>query len=498
MFSSISRRNLIAGASACAVAATTAALAHAEETAVWDMEADLVVIGSGGGLAGAITAAELGLDVLVLEKLDILGGSCALHSGVVSCGGGTSLQREAGLEDTPEQYRDFLLACAKGQANPALVEALANEIPQNFEWLRSLGVPFTTEWLYYTGPEQEPYCTAVTPAIMHGAQCPPDEAHRTTGIVIHSFVIAEAEAKGVQIITAATGKHLITNSAGDVIGIKAEIAGEPKNIKARKGVILNCGGMCNNPQMLAQYMRYGGIRYAAGTKGATGDGIKMGQEIGADLVNMHESLSSPNCAITLGTTTRGKERPAYPTILVNKFGQRFVNEDYHSDTVGKLMYGQEDCAGFQIFDSASIDACNAAFRDAVVEADTIEELAQALGIKVDGHVKTVNEWNEGARNGEDPAFGKTGATVAPLENPPFYGLQVWAYAIVAHFGGLKVDENCNVIRVDGSPINRLYACGIDAGGWMGRYYPGSGTSVGGSYSMARIAARNIAALENWE
>ena len=114
---------------------TMAGSALAEESATspditWDMEADLVVVGSGGGVAGAITAAEAGLEVIVLEKLDILGGSSAMHSGVVACGGGTSLQQEAGIEETPEQYFDYLMACAKGQANEALVEAIANEVPE--------------------------------------------------------------------------------------------------------------------------------------------------------------------------------------------------------------------------------------------------------------------------------------------------------------------------------------------------------------------------------
>ena len=127
-----------------------------------------------------------------------------------------------------------------------------------------------------------------------------------------------------------------------------------------------------------------------------------------------------------------------------------------------------------------------------------EELAEKLGIQVDGLVRTVAQWNEYAANGEDPFFGKSGATVAPLQNPPYYGMQVWALAIVAHFGGLKVDETCNVLRVDGNPVPRLYANGLDAGGWMGRMYPGSGTAVGGSYSMARIAARQIAQLADWE
>ena len=500
MNASFSRREVLTGmALGTAAAFAPVALASADEARAqeWDLEADLVVVGSGGGMAGAITGAEAGLDVIVLEKLGILGGSTAMHSGVVACGGGTSLQREVGLEDSPEQYRDYLLTCAKGQANEALVDALAHEIPQNYEWLASLGVPFTTEWLYYTGPEQEPYCTAVTPAVKHGAQCPPDSEHPLTGPVIHSYVVNEAQAKGVQILADAPAQRLVVDPDGAVIGVVALVNNEPTAIKARRGVILAAGGMCANPQMLAQYMRFGGMRIAAGCQGATGDGIQMGQAAGADLVNMHESLTSLNTPVPLGTTSRGKERPSFPSIVVNKYGQRFANEDWHSDSVGTLAQGQEDGCAFQIFDSVAYEAVAEDKRNGIVSANTLDDLAAQLGISPVGLEQTVAYWNEHAAQGEDPLFGKAGATVAPLE-PPFYGVQVWSYAIVTHFGGLRVDERCNVLRPTGEPINRLYAAGIDAGGWMGRQYPGSGTAVGGTYSMARIAAREIAQLEAWD
>ena len=135
--------------------------------------------------------------------------------------------------------------------------------------------------------------------------------------------------------------------------------------------------MCNNPEMLAQYMRYGAQRIAYGGKGSTGDTIKMSQAVGADLVNMHESLTSPLVAVPLGTTTRGKRTRKLPSIIVNKWGQRYVNEDYHSDTVGKLFQGQEDGLSWQIFDNQSIEAVREELKEAIIEANSIEELAKS-------------------------------------------------------------------------------------------------------------------------
>lgn len=465
--------------------------------AQWDDEADVVVIGSGGGLAGAVTAAEAGMDVIVLEKMLFVGGSTAMHSGVIACGGGTSIQEAAGISDTPEAYAKYLLACAKGQADEKLVTALSTEFRDTFEWLIDLGTPFSADCMYYTGPEQEPYCADVTPPVKHGVILT-DEEHPLGGPLIHSFVVSRAEELGVRLFTETSATKLITNSDGEVVGVVAESGGTNMNIKARKGVILAGGGMCNNPEMLAQYMRYGAQRIAYGSQGATGDTIKMAQAIGADLVNMHESLTSPTTAVKLGTTTRGIERASFPSIIVNKWGQRYVNEDYHSDTVGKLFQGQEDGLSWQIFDNQSIDTVKDQIKEMLVEADTIEELAEKAGIFQIGLAATVNRWNEYAANGEDPDFHKTGNTVKPL-SAPFYAFKMpWTIALVVQFGGIKVDENCQVINVFGQPISRLYAAGIDAGGWLGRNYPGSGHGAGGGYAMARIAARQLVAYANWD
>lgn len=510
--SGISRRSLIGGLAIGALGVAGASMfgcAPGESASgdtdastgdrTWDDEADVVVIGSGGGLAGAIVAAEAGLDVIVLEKDFMLGGSTNLHSGVISCGGGTSLQKEAGIEDSPEEYAKYLLACAKGQANEEIVKLLSEEMPKTFEWIVGLGGKFSTDWLYYTGPEEEPYCSSVTPPAKHGAQYPPDEEHQSvTGTLIHAFVVDEANRLGVRIMTETPASSLVVGEDGGPIGVIATSGNKELTIKARKGVLLAAGGMCANPEMCAQYMRFGGQRAAAGAQGATGDGIKMGQSLGADLVNMHESLSSLQTAVPFGTTTRGHERPSFPSILVNVWGRRFVNEDYHSDTVGTLALGQDDGLVYQIFDSASIDAVSDANKPNLIEANSYEELAEKAGIYAPGLAATLARWNEDAAQGIDSEYGKSGATVAPLSNPPYYAFNARCVALVAHFGGLKINPDMQVLKTTGDAVPRLYAAGLDAGGWLGRQYPGSGTAVGGTYTMSRIAANHIAAGESWE
>ena len=467
--------------------------ATAEEI-TWDEETDVVVVGSGGGLAGGIAAAENGFEAIVLEKDSMIGGSTNLHSGVISCGGGTSLQQEAGIEDSPEEYAKYLKACAKGQANEEIIDLLSKELPVTFEWVVGLGGKFSTDWLYFTGPEEEPYCATVTTPVKHGAQYPPDEEHKSvTGTLIHQLVMAEAERLGVEIRTETPALRLILGEDGGPIGVVASNGGKEFTIKARKGVLLASGGICANPEMCAQYLRYGETRVAAGAKQATGDGIKMGQAAGGDLMNMHESLSSLQTAVPFGTTTRGHERPAFPTILVNVWGRRFVNENYHSDTVGTLALGQDDGLVYQIFDSKSAEAISDSAKEGVIEASTIEELAEKTGIFAQGLSETIAKWNADAAVGPDTEYGKpVGPTVAPLDTPPFYAFQCRALSLVVPFGGLKTTTDFQVVKaLDGEPIPRLFAAGLDAGGWLGRLYPGSGTAVGATYAMSRVGVEKM-------
>lgn len=503
----ISRRDFVKGAAAGAVVVAGAGLLSGCGTSSksqsnlpdsWDDEADIIVVGSGGGLGGAVLAREAGMDVIVLEKTEVIGGSTAMHSGVVSCGGGTSIQQAAGIEDSPEEYYKFLMACARNQADPDLVKALAYKIPETYEWLVSLGAQFSTDWLYDSGPSHEPYYANITKPCIRGALYPLSEGVSRTGPVIHGFVQSAAEAKGVRLLLNTAATELITDADNRVVGVIAESDGTVLNYKARKGVLLAGGGFAYNKEMLKRLVRFGEMRMGVGGPGATGDGIRMGQKVGGDVRNMNETLRSPTTAVALGTTTRGKERDSFPSILVNMFGQRFVNEDYHSDTVGNAGLSQEEGIVYQIFDDSVIGAVSERVLPAVVEANTIEELAGMIGVDPAGLAATISAWNANAKDGNDPLFGKTGPTVAPIVKAPFHAFSVTTVYLVVTYGGLRVNDKCQVLDPFDTPITGLYAAGLDAGGWLGRLYPGSGTAVSGTYTMARIACEDMTQAASWE
>jgi hypothetical protein len=181
------------------------------------------------------------------------------------------------------------------------------------------------------------------------------------------------------------------------------------------------------------------------------------------------------------------------------WGKRFVNEDYHSDSVGVLARAQDEGLTWQIFDSASYAAVSATNRAKLVQADTIAGLAAAAGIDADGLLATIQQWNADAVTGVDSQYGKSGPTVKPIETAPFYAFKSETVANVVHYGGLKVNADCQVIDSMSSPIPRLFAAGLDAGcGALGRNYPGSGTAVGATYAMSIVAARKIAEAASWD
>jgi hypothetical protein len=214
---------------------------------------------------------------------------------------------------------------------------------------------------------------------------------------------------------------------------------------------------------------------------------------------MGESLRSPSVAVILGQTTRGHTRASFPSILVNIWGKRFVNEDYHSDSVGVLARGQDEGIAYQIFDSASYAAVSASNKAKLVQADTIAALATAAGIDADGLVATVEQWNADAASGVDSQYGKSGPTVKPFVTPPYYAFKSDTVANVVHYGGLKVNTDCQVVDSMGAAVPRLFAAGLDAGcGALGRNYPGSGTAVGATYAMSIVAARKVAESTSWD
>ncbi|GLW99154.1 FAD-binding protein [Microtetraspora sp. NBRC 16547] len=318
--------------------------------------------------------------------------------------------------------------------------------------------------------------------------------------------------------------------AGRVIGIVAERRGEKGSqeptrtvrLRARKGVLLATGGFDHNPEMRAKYLPEGGRDdYSMGARENTGDGILVGERLGAALDLMDDAWWMPAVRHPAGATIPlVSERCIPPSIIVSAEGRRFSNESSpYVNFVHDQLAGGHVPAWFvmdakararypfaQILPGMPIPQKfydqGLAFR-----ADTLAELAGKIGVPPEALTATVERFNGFARSGKDEDFGRGDGAYdryygdPTLKNPnidvidraPFYAFRIEAGDLGTK-GGLVCDEHSRVLREDGSVIQGLYATGNTSASVMGNEYAGPGATIGPSIVFGYIAARHAAGV----
>jgi len=518
----VSRRQFVKGAAvggagvaaagvlaSCAPAATPApapTCPPAEECApcavpgvpeTWDKEADVVVVGFGGaGGCAALEASDAGSQVLILERTATPGGSSTICGGYIA-GSGTSVQEAAGVAGTAEEYAKYWMECAEGLSDPELVRTITEKSAETIEWLIGMGSVFS---LVYSGNELK--YAATNPPIMHGHisepidppfDWPPELAQPNslgameggTGLFVPLY--EGVNERGIEVALETRALELVANgTTGEVLGVKAESNGETLYIRAKRGVVLTTGNFMANKEMVKQYCPKIVELPIVGVATDDGDGIKMAQALGADLVNMNEA-----CLVLL--VSPGGPR----AIWVNKAGQRFIGEDNTYEWLGEALVKQPDGVAFAIFDEATRTATETDVTT-YQQASTIKELAAKIGIDPTTLDGTVNLYNAYVEAGKDQVpFPKFEENLVAMTTPPFYALQVPPPGSIAT-GGVKINAKGQVIDVFGEVIPRLYAAGRTTGGAIGFYYLCSGSAISEAFNIGRIAGQNVAAEEPWE
>ena len=507
----ISRRSFLKGAvaSVASVAAMSfvggSVLAAAEDS--WDMETDVLVVGAGGtGVCAAAEAAGAGAKVLVLEKAGIVGGSTNLSGGVMQAAG-TKYQKEFTKyqDDTPENHAAVWIKEGEGLVDEDLVKDLANGAPGHIDWLAdTCGIKWTSMYGHCHIPYVE---DAIMADRIHVYE---DGGASGGGVIYVQAVWKVAQERGAEILMNTEATKLIQDESGTVVGVVAVQDGKECRIKANKGVILCTASVDQNKELakrLSPQMYFdlnNSVCLSVVTD--TGDGIRMGMEIGADVAGFG------GCIDFCGKTGFGTDNrtPNFPCFIVNKQGFRFVCEDttyaYHYRAIYQqtvalngptyMIFGESSITKSEAVASgyapwSTVEAAQAEVESgALFYGETIEELAEAIGVPA-ANLKTQLElWNSYAEAGEDTQFGRlTG--VEPISGP-FYAYQNVAYNLGA-LGGLRINTNAEVLDVNGQVIPHLYAGGLNAGGWIGPYYPGSGTALIGTVHWGRKAGANAAA-----
>jgi 3-oxosteroid 1-dehydrogenase len=316
---------------------------------------------------------------------------------------------------------------------------------------------------------------------------------------------------------------LITDDSGAVIGVEAERNGKPFRIRARHGVVVATGGFENNEQMRTQYQPTVGKGWSMANPESQGDGQRAGQALGAAVDLMDDAWWFPVILLPAGIFGTVAERQYPGQFVVNSAGKRFVNEaspytDFGRAQVAGHETGVSHIPAFMVIDDRAWNRSIICAQfpgkpmpaewlesGLVKKADTIEELAEKIGVPPAALRETADRFNGFARAGKDEDFqrgespydnyyadpGQLNPNLMEVSKPPFYAFQVYPGDLGTK-GGLLTDENARVLREDGSVIPGLYACGNASASVMGNDYAGPGATIGPAMVFGFVAARHIA------
>lgn len=513
-----------AGAAAAGLCAARGALADeaTTEAPAWDESYDVVVVGSGTAIVAGLTAAKNGAKTLLVEKSDIIGGTSCMSGGGFWLPG-NKLEVAEGIEADEEPGIQYGLACAEawgGYYDEAIIRSYVKWGLEMWDMMeQDMGYAFTID----------PHATAdyfnIEGQLARGRAAGFAQEDGQTINDIWQRMASDAEGLGLEIRTGCPATALVSD-AGRVTGVVVDDDGTEKRIEAKLGVILGTGGIDHNEKMCKSFLREK-LYYSTAAVGNTGDGQRMGASVGANLVNMQSAWGAPMVLTDedeqMYTCDWGLYRAKPGSIIVNSFGERFCDEATAYPIIGRT-FGVWDNGrdilrndpAYEIFDDGYAQHYKfpggsepGEVPAAMVSADTIEELAEKIGVDPAVLTATVERFNGFAKAGHDddwcrgdsvydqsPVAGDASRTdlanpsLGALETAPFYAIKVFSGAI-GTAGGLEINENGQVLDTEGGVIDGLYAVGNCSGSIFGGAYPGPGGTVGPGIVMAYAAATTL-------
>jgi succinate dehydrogenase/fumarate reductase flavoprotein subunit len=483
----------------------------------WDKEADVIVVGFGGaGAAASITAHDLGDKVLMLEKAP-----------EGEEGGNTRIAGQGYLQiyDVDKAMTYLNALCGRHAVPQTMVRTWAEEVSGNNAWVKSIGGD---------PQEHQHQPEGIEFPELPGADC----AHKfhNGDILGYSntwkFFESAVKQRPIEILYESPARELIQDGiTKEILGVKAEQRGKTIYVKARKAVVLTCGGFENNQEMIRNYLPEISYCYTSGTPHNNGDGITMALAVGADLWHMN-NYAGPSMALKV---------PEYKTtfsmmalhhsheqrggmIVVGPDAKRFADEKVHTKHGRIKANGQYrrlpvPCPMFMVIDQALFN-CGRLYdmkpvsgwarimeryqwsednsveleRGWIKRADTIAALAKSIGLDPAALEDTVKRWNGICETGKDTEFGRR-KMLFPIGNGPFYAIEL-SPSMLNTQGGPRRNERGQIVRPDDTPIPRLYSAG-ELGSIYGNLYQGTG-NIGECLAFGRISARNAVAETPWD
>ena len=552
-------------------------------------EFDVIVVGSGAaGLATAITAKKRGLDVVVIEKEPVFGGTTALSGGVLWIPLGPH-GRQQNPADTREAVRRYMMEETGSFFDEAAVEAFIDNGPKMVQFFERetamqfvptlypdyhpdvaggvdigrsiLAKPFDIRQLGAHMARLKPPLKTITFIGMMFNSSNADLKHffqvtksltsflyvarrlathlKELALYRRGIAVTSGNALAARLAKSALdlGIPILTSTPAQGIEMEGERAVGVRTaqgtLRSRHGVVLACGGFPHDVKRIAQaypHVKRGHQHLSPTPVSNTGDGVNMAEQLGAvvDIRFKDAAAWMPVSRVVYGNGEIGvfphlldRYKPGIIGVLAN--GRRFTNESNSYHDVGAAMVraceGQKETAMWLVCDKATLAKYGIGFvkpapmpigkflrNGYLVKGNTLAELAKNCGIDPAGLEQTVREYNVGAVNGEDPAFGRGRTSfnryladpahrpnpcVAPVQTGPFFAVKL-IMGDLGTFDGIQTSVVGEVLRRDGSAIAGLYAVGNDRASIMGGNYPGAGITHGPNMTFGYVTGNHLA------
>jgi succinate dehydrogenase/fumarate reductase flavoprotein subunit len=482
-----------------------------EESIEWDYVTDVLVLGYGGaGACAAVAAKDGGAEVIILEKAPFGGGNTA-------CSVGNMLLPD-NVAEAIAYYRALSFDTVSDQD---LIRTMAEAMAALPERLKEWGIDLKLR-------------KKNTPSFptLPGARCI-DHWSAGLGESLFNSLSDLVTHRHIKILFESPAKTILKDpETGNVRGVLAEQGGERIFLKAQRGIVLATGGYENNFEMQG-YFHFPGLKlYPFGTPYNTGDGVKMASEIGADQWHFASTewfgpaLKEPTEKTGVAIAFR---RSTGSFLFVNRFGKNFINESMyfphrkeslaftHFDHEraeysnipfyavfdekfrrGGPLYGLKHSkvgyASWQNLDEWSQDNTTEIEKGWITQGGSIRELAEKLGLDSNGLQETIEQYNRDSKGGKINAFGRLSKHMAPIEEPPFYGVEL-CLSIINTQGGPKHNSRAQALDMEGKPIPRLYKAG-ELGSFFGHLYQG-GSNLPEALAFGRMAGEQAALETIW-